>query len=297
MNAIGFVFCVLTILSFGAVLSLEKQVSAHRLRSSYLGHVSANREILNQTTSKYYFSLKRASNEEEKEKKEKAISQHKEPPPPPPINPNCARLNLYPLIEKDFNEEPFLYEKAATLLKIFYGDTLLGKKARAEYKFLDAFLKEIRFQIAHGEFSVLEKISFKDPYYRMMYYKMLKGTKNSDALKGIGFPSLLDYIKVEPADSKICLYHAHPNLLSLFFTAKGASQLYIAMHTPKAPPITVESIERICHESHAPLLDPQVYDLFDLTQNRHPDSHQSTLIGIDPDSRISLRKVVSARKS
>lgn len=297
MNAIGFVFCILSILSFGAIVSLEKQVGAHRLRSSYLGHISANREILNQTASEYYSSLKRAAPAEEKEKKEKAASQNKEPPAPPLINPNLARLNLHPLIDRGLNEEPFLYETAATLLRMFYGETLFGKKARAEYKFLDAFLKEARFQFAHGEFSSLEKITFQDPHYRMMYYKMLKGTKTNDVLKGIGFPSLLDYIKIEPAASKICLYHAHPNLLALFFTGKGASKLYIAMHTPKAPPMTQEGIERICHEIHAPLLDRAVFDLFELVQSRHPEKGPATFIGIDPDSHISLRKVVSVMKS
>lgn len=297
MNAIGFVFCILTILSFGAIVSLEKQVSAHRLRSSYLGHIAANREILDQTTSKFYASLKRASNADEKEKKEKAASQNKELPPPPPINPNCARLNLFSLVDRDIHEDPFLYETAASLLRIFYGDTLFGKKARAEYKFLDAFLKEVRFQIVHQEFTVLEKVSFKDPQFRMIYYKMLKGTKTSDVLKGIGYPSLLDYIKIEPAPSKLCLYHAHPNLLSIFFTTKGAAKLYQAMHTPKAPPITQESIERICHEIHAPLLDPAAFDLFDIAQNRHQGSFKSTFIGVDPDSHISLRKVVSLPKS
>jgi len=303
MNAIGFVFCILTILSFGAILSLEKQVGAHRLRSSYLGHIAANREILDQTTSAFYASLKHTASSEDKEKKEQKTRESaqtkssQQPQLPSPINSFCARLNLFPLIQHDLNKEPYLYETAAKLLRIFYGEALFDKKVRAEYKFLDAFLKEARRQSVRETFSSLEKIAFNDPHFQMIYYKMLKGTKKNDLLKGIGYPSLLDYIKIEPAASKICLYHAHPHLLSVFFTAKGASKIYTAIHTPKAPPITQEGIERICQEIHAPLLNAEMFNFFEMSQVRHAAVSENTWIGEDPDSQISLRKVVSKKAS
>lgn len=295
MNVIGFVFCVLTILSIGAILSLEKQVSAQRLRSSYIGHAAANRAIFDQTTSQFYASLKHtSSSDDSEEKKTKEQPQNTaEVPPPPLINPNCARLNLSPLVTRDINEEPCLYETAAKLIRTFYKEALLDQKERAEYKFLDAFLKEVKHQIVHEEFSVLEKVSFNDPHFQMIYYKMLKGTKTSDPLEGVNYPSLLDFIKIETAPSKICLHHAHPNLLAVLFTSKGAGKLYSAMHTPKAPPISQESIERICQEVHAPLLDPKIFDLIDLGKGNHSSSSKDTLIGEDEDSHISLRKVVT----
>ncbi len=292
MNVIGFVFCILAVLSLGASLILEKQVSAHRLRSSYLGHIAASREILDQTTSEFYASLKTQSCSEEKRKGDKeSAPQNKRLPPPPPINPLCARLDLTPLIEKEL-EERALYEAASKLLRIFYHD--LFERAQAETKFLDALLKVVRLQIAHQEFGGLEKVSFKDPHFQMIYYKMLKGTKKNDVLKGVGYPSLLDYVKIESSASKICLRHAHPNLLSVFFTDKGGAKLYEAIHTPKAPPVTKETIERICQEVHAPLLSPEIFDLFQIAQS-HDAVKETTLIGEDSGSKTCLRKVVSIR--
>ncbi len=290
MNVIGFVFCILAVLALGASFFLEKQVSAHRLRSCYLGHIAASREILDQTTSDFYASLKTKSGSEEKKGEKKSESQNKTAPPPPPINPFCARLDLTPLIAKGV-EEKTLYEAAAKLLRIFYHDLF---EKQAETKFLDALLKEVRLQAAHQEFSGLEKVSFKDPHFQMIYYKMLKGTKKNDPQRGVGYPSLLDYVKIETSSSKICLRHAHPNLLSVFFTAKGGAKIYEAIHTPKAPPVTKETIERICQEVHAPLLSPEVFDLFQIAQG-HDELKETTLIGEDSGSHISLRKVVSIR--
>jgi len=294
MNAIGFVFCVLTILSIEAILSFEKQVSAHRLRSSYVGHAAANRQILDQITSRFYASLKQPSSSDDQE--EKIAEEPQNPislPPPPLINPHCARINLFPLIKIDVKEEPYLYETAAKLLRIFYGKALFDHRERAEYKFLDALLKEVRHQIVQEKFSVPEKVSFKDPHFQMIYYKMLKGTKKNDLLQEMGYPSLLDYIKIENAPSRICLCHAHPNLLAVLFTPKGAAKLYAAMHTPKAPLISQESIERICQEVHAPLLNPKIFDLIEISQGRHSSASKDTLFGEDLDNHISLRKVVA----
>ncbi len=294
MNVLGFVFCILTILSFGAMLALEKQVSAHRLRSSYLGHITANRKIFEQTTSEFYAALKhtvisdnKKKGEQKEEIQETAVSL------PPAINPRCARLNLFLLVEHGPQKEPYLYETTAKLLRIFYGELLFDNKVRAEYKFLDAFLKAVRLQIMNEKFSVLEKVAFKDPHFQRLYYKMLKGTKKNDLLEGIGYPSLLDYITIESASSKICLFHAHPNLLSVFFTPKGAKKLYAALHTAKAPAVTQESIERICQEVHAPLLDFEVFNLFEIHQKNHSRDGKITLVGEDSETQISLRKVVS----
>lgn len=297
MNVLGFVFAILTLLTFSAVLAMEKQASAHRLRSSYTGHITANRTILNQAASEFYNSLKQNARSRERQEKEPPENSEIQIPPPPPINPHCARLNLFPLIEHGPKEEPYLYETTAKMLKIFYGEDLFEKKTRAEYKFLDAFLKAVRAQMGKEEFTVLEKVSFKDPRLQSLYYTMLKGTKKADLVKGIGYPSVLDYIKVEPGSSKICLFHAHPNLLSVFFTTNGATKLYASIHTPKAPPATQESIERICEEVHARLLDGEAFDLFELVRRRHGESPKATLVGEDPETKIFLRKVISLRRS
>jgi len=291
MNALGFVLCILTVLAFGAALSFEKQTSGHRLRSAYLGHLAANRDVLDQAASGFYASFPRTPSEQSAEEHEEKGKEPQggSPTAPPLINPDCARLNLTPLIERGKREEPYLYETMVKLLRVFYNEPLFDKKPRAEYKFLDAFLKESHSQA----FSGLEKIALHNPEYQAIYYRMLKGMKRSNLLKGIGYPSLLDYVKLDPAPSKVCLYHAHPNLLSVFFTPKGAAKLYAAMHAPKAPALTQETIERICREVHAPLLDPGLYDLLEIQQRRHAENPKTTVIGEDPDSETLLRKVVA----
>jgi hypothetical protein len=289
---IGFVFCILAALALGAILDLEKQLGAHRLRSSYLGNLAANRQILDQTTSDFYASLKadrsKVKEEETREKKGKKP----EIPAPPPVNAPCARLNLDLLIENGSVQEPALYEMAAKLLRSFYGETLFEKRPRAEYKFLDSFLVNCREQ----KCSILEKLSFKDQKEQMLYYKMLKGTKKNNLLKGIGYPSLLDYVKIEQAVSKICLFHAHPNLIAAFFTPKGAAKLYEALHLPNAPLVTKEVVERICHEVHAPLLDEKIFDFFEMEKHTQSVIAKTTLVGEDRDSHIFLRKVVHSPK-
>ena len=83
----------------------------------------------------------------------------------------------------------------------------------------------------------LEKIEFQDASLQPLYYKMLKGTKNGDP-----YPSLLDYIKVEPVPAKICISHAHPQLLSVLFSSKAGNELYKMLHTPKTPMPSRETI-------------------------------------------------------
>lgn len=297
MNILGFIFCILTVLSLGAMVAFEKQVSAFRLRVSYLGHIVANRDIFNQSVSEFYDCLKSHSppgEKEEKEKKPKSESSESHLPPAPLINPHCARLNLSPLIAVNgmySNSEKSLYEITAKLLKTFYGEALFESKARAEYDFLDSFLKEARNQTTENFF--LEKVVFKDSDYQEIYYKMLKGMKQNNILEEIGYPSLLDYIKIDLSKTKICLFHAHPNLLSVFFTSKAATKLYAALHTPKTPAITQETIERICQEVHAPILNLDLFDFIELHSKQHPPHSKGIMVGKDPESHISLRKVVS----
>ena len=142
MNLLGFVFSILTLLAFGAIVAFDKEISARRLHSSFAGHLAAGRHILNSCESEYYASLRTAPKEQEKNPLASTITNDNEPPPPPPpVNPPCARLNLFPLIEKDREKEIDLYETAAKFLRTFYGAALFENKPRAEYLFLNAFLE------------------------------------------------------------------------------------------------------------------------------------------------------------
>jgi hypothetical protein len=299
MNALGFVFCVLTVLSIAAVASHEKLVGASRLRKTFVGHAAANRQVVCQAASEYYASLKRQPSEakeeaEEEEAEEEEAKQRGEGkvPAAPRLNPECSRLNLFPLIDPGVQEEPVLYEAAAKLLRVFYGDALFEKKSRAEYKFLDAFLKAAKQHIKNNQMPALEQISFHNEKWQAIYYRMLKGTKQNDLLEGIGYPALMDYIRISQEQSKLCLYHAHPNLLAVYFTPKGAGKLFAQMHAQNAPQITREDVERICRDAHL-LLDPLLLELFDFQKGRHPKRQKSVVLADDPDSAVSLRKTIS----
>ena|GEM_PF-979771 len=294
MNALGFVFCVLTVLSIAAVASHEKLVGASRLRKTFVGHAAANRKVVCEAASEYYASLKRQPSEAKEAAEEEAAEQKGEGKVPvaPKLNPECSRLNLFPLVDHGIQEEPVLYEAAAKLLRVFYGDALFEKKSRAEYKFLDAFLKAAKQHIKNNQMPALEQISFHNEKWQALYYRMLKGTKRNDLLEGIGYPALMDYIRISQEHSKLCLYHAHPNLLAVYFTPKGAEKLFAQMHGQNAPQITREDVERICRDAHL-LLDPLLLELFDFQKGSHPKRQKSVVLADDPDSAVSLRKTIS----
>ncbi|MBM3184036.1 MAG: hypothetical protein FJZ64_01870 [Chlamydiae bacterium] len=293
MNLLGLVFSLLALLSFGASLAIDKQMAAKRLHFSYTGNAVAHRHILNHYESELYSSLKSIPKESEKSEDPK-----KEPrlPPPPPINPPCARLNLFPLLEQSEEEKKVLYETAAKFLRTFYGPTLFEKKPKQEYVLLSSLLEEMKKErIKKGSIS-FEKIALPNRELSSLYYKMLKGTKKYDSAKKIGYPSFLDYFKLDSTPSKICLNHAHPHLLSLFFPEKVAISLYATIHKQNAPALTKETIERLFQEAHLPLLQSGWADLFEFETHRHTKQIQTTILGYDPDTDISVRKVISLRK-
>jgi hypothetical protein len=288
VNALGFVFSILLILSFGFSICLEKQMGAQRLRSTYLGHCHANRNILRQCESELYHSLAHKSLPVKPALHQKSQKEGPQSIASPQINPKCACLNLFPLTQKDKREEPLLYETAAKLLNFFYGSALFGKKPQAEFQFLNAYLQAIQASLAQQTPLMLEKIRFKNPAYQALYYKMLKGTKNPTA----GYPSLLEYIKVEPHPSKICLFHAHPCMISVLFGPKASEKIYQTIHQKKAPLITKELIERLCSEAHTLIYDTTLFDLVELNRTQHPRAPKKMLVGEDQESHIVLKKNV-----
>ena len=288
MNAIGFVFFILSVLSLGMLTCLEKQISAAKLRSNYLGHLYANREILNQCESKLYQSLKTIPSLKKGSLAKQGLKQA--PLNLPLVNPECARLNLFPLLAESHlsteSRQSPLYHAIAKLLKTFYGTALFGNKTGAEYRFLDALLKEIR-----EANTPLEKISLPDPSLQKTYYKMLKGTKYSGL-----YPSLLEFVKIDPDMSLVCMYHAHPDLFSALFDEKVKEPLYQAIHMQNTPMPSPEEIDRICLNVHV-LIDPTVFSLLNLSRQTHPKAAKTILVGADEDTGISLKKTIVLPKN
>jgi hypothetical protein len=288
MNFLTFVFSLLLIFSIGTFVSLEKQSGNRRIRSTYLGHISANRKLLCKCENETYKELKSVPQITipKINPSKKAFKQ----PTPPKINPQCARLNLWPLVQEGKEEHPFLYEIALKMVGYFYEKPLFEDKPQAKIFFLNAFLKKAKEEIEKNEFC-LEKLSL-DHSLQMTYYKMLKGTKQWDCQEKIGYPSILDILIIEPQGSKICLSHAHPGQLRALFGDKAGIHLYEEIHQETPIIITKELIEETCARYHMISLNPEIFHLIDLEKTTHPQPKKTTLIAEDKASQISLKKQI-----
>lgn len=298
MNILGLVFSLILILSYGFSVCWEKQVQAHRLRTTYLANQKVSRKILNSYESELYKNL-RAMKDPNPAPEPKSTSQAK-PSEKKFFNRDCARLNLWPLVIDGREEHPILYELAARLFRIFYSQHLFENKARFEYVFLDQFLLAAKAASQKKKAStsfLMEKLAFKENRFQTLYYKMLKGTKEWDLTHRFGYPTLLDYVKLEPEEEKICLLHAHTDLLTVFFGPKAAAALFAELHKKKPTPLTPELIEQMCSLSQSGLLDPDLFELIRFDRKKHTPGQKKTMIEEDEKSHLSLRKNIYSSNS
>lgn len=280
MNFVTFVFSLLLIFTFGTLVILEKQSSNQRLRNSYLGHLGANRKLLSQQVSETYQAIRG----EPTAKLEKTPSQKKESKEEsvPDINPECARLNLWPLIQEGRESHPFLYQTALHMLESFYAN-ILHVKADV---FLNTLIKKAKLAVQKQNFS-LEKLTL-DPSLQLTYYKMLKGTKVWDKE---GFPSFLDVFKIDENPSKVCIHHAHPGQLNAIFGNKVGTMLYQEIHQKDAYP-DQELLERVYSQCHLISPDPDLYQWIAFGKPTHSNKGKMTFIAKDTETKVTLRKTV-----
>ncbi len=299
MNVVGLVFSLLFILSYGMFACWEKQIASIYLRKTYVGHQKVNRKILNRYQSTIYDNCpgkskpeapKPKSSRKKKPKKKTADEEKKEFDP----NPECARLNLWPLIQEGRENHPLLYELATRMLHTFY-TPLIADKKQFETSFLDALLLAAKLTIQEEAPFALEKIDLKDPDLQRIYYKMLKGTKQWDLSAKDGYPSLLDYMKAVPSPEKLCVFHAHPDMITVLFGPKVASNLYMEIHRKKAPLLTRELVQHLCSELHQLAIDEALFELLILGCPHH-DEIKKTFIARDADTGVSLKKMLYLKK-
>ncbi len=293
MNILGLVFSLILILSYGFSVCWEKQFHAHRLRSTYLANQNVSRKILNSYESELYKNLRAVKNPTPTPARDSKPTPQPNPVEKKILNSDCARLNLWPLVLDGREEQPILYELAARLLRIFYSQHLFENKARFEYVFLDQFLLAAKKASQKPEAStsfLMEKLTFKESRFQTLYYKMLKGTKEWDLPHKFGYPTLLDYVKLEPEEEKICLLHAHTDLLTVFFGPKAAAALFTELHKKKPTPLTPELIEQVCSLAQIGLLDPDLLELIRFDRKKHTPGPKKTMIEEDEKTHLSLRK-------
>lgn len=290
MNILPFVFTVLFILSYGIGASLQNQIASHRNQRANLGLLRAERNFLQQSEMEQFKALP-GIKVPLKKGEPQAPSSKEDPPqdvPFPEINPSCARLNLFPLIAEGKEAHLPLYETAAKLLRTFYQAEVFGREKQFEYKLLDNLLASAKNQLQEKDALALETLFLQDARLQPTYYTLLKGMKKR-------FPSLLDYLKIERASSQICLFHAHPTIMTLFFGEKTAYKLYQELHRNKKAPSGLEGILQWASDPHLAFVDAKVWELIDFNRPRHGSLSQKTLIAEDDETHISLRKTIQLK--
>ncbi len=283
MNLLGLVFSILLILSYGYYAIWDKHMTGIRLRNTFTSHNQAARNLINQFESEIYHGIRVPKKESSSIRgTQKSQEEEKVPKENPAFNRACARLNLWQLFQEGRENHPQLYELAAKLIRTFYGS--MNQEKRFEYHLLDALISSAK---KTQQFS-LEKIALDDPDMQKMYYRMLKGTKIWDLLRNVGYPPLLEYVKAEPSQEKICIFHSHPDMLRVLFNPKIAEKLYSEIHKEEGPPLTRELIERLASEAHVIRIDPDFFELLTLTGYLQHEEKKKIFIASEGD--VHLRK-------
>lgn len=293
MNVLSLVFSVMLIISYGYYAVWEKNIAGRRLRTTYTAHNQANRTILNKFESKIYNSLgsKKAKSPNSGKKGEKKRTGKKKKAPE--FNRGCARINLWPLIQEGKENHAQLYELSAKLIRTFYAPITPNEK-RFEYHILDVLIASAKEAIQENEdlFS-LEKIELLDPDLKRIYYKMLKGTKKWDLRQNIGYPPLLDYVKAERSEEKICIFHSHPDMLTLLFNSELAWKLHEEIHKDQGAVLSRELIEHLASELHMIRLDSDIFQIVTLKEYySHEDKKKIITAG---QGEVLLRKNLSLK--
>jgi hypothetical protein len=211
------------------------------------------------------------------------------------INKECARLNLWPLIQEGREKHQKLYELTAKMIRMFY-DPILPDEKKMEERFLNAWLASLKICIQdEAQNFALEKVIFKDQALQKIYYKMLKGTQKWDVENQIGYPPLQDYIKAAQEESKICIFHSHPDMIASLFNQKFAKKLCREIHRPKGAPLTRELIERFAVESNIFSVDPDLFELIQLSGYRQHEERKKIFVA--SSGEVNLRKNLALKSS
>lgn len=290
MNVLGLVFSILFILAFGFYACLDKEVSLRAIHKTFISLSSARRELACSYEKEAYKAIRYVKKPSSLKKTSPTQSTQKRKATPPKINPECAKINLWPLLKQEKEDHPILYERLVHLIEHFYEKPLLpffSKQKDFARIFLDAWIKQLR-KNPQDRPILFEQVAFKDKDLQILYYNMLRGAKGK-------YPSLLDFVKVTPdKKQKLCLLHATPAMLSVFF-GDAANAVFEEMHSETLA-VTEDRIEEICRSFHYHLNAKEVFPLVNLSRFEHLPADEVTLLAEDTKTSISLRKKILRNK-
>lgn len=289
MNLLGLILGFLLIFACTFSLSLAKSSLSQRVEKTYQAHTNATRHILNSYESLCYHRMRGETKDLPKISSQKKPQKKKEEPS---LNQECARINLWPLIEDGKEKHIVLYETAARALSAMYRPILAQIPPRSEYTILDAILssaQKAKFSTQHPHVH-LEKLSLNGDRVKQLYtlqsiyYQMLRGTKQN--VNELSYPSLMECFVIDQKPSAICIQHASFEMLKALFGEKAAGQLFHEMEESEIP-LTMERIQDVCHQASLDVSE-DFFKLLDL-QSRHHLCGPKILVGQDQDICIKQK--------
>lgn len=204
---------------------------------------------------------------------------------------DCARLNLWPLIQGDKKEYPILYRTAGQIIENLYGEKIT-LPPKFEYALLDALLRAAKEELKKKPEStrlVMERFALtkeKNSPLHSIYYRMLKGTKKAP-LEG-SYPSLLEVFVLEREQSSLCLSHASPLLLEALFGKHASKSIINDLREGK---ISFDKgyLLALCQREENFLPSSEFLDLFSFHIN-HTQKNQKIFVRDEQD--VCLKKKV-----
>jgi hypothetical protein len=284
MNLLPFVFAILIVLSYATVASYQSFYAAQKSLKAFSSSKKTELKLLRKKEAFDFKNLPGIPNKKLKNTNKSSLPRTKKSKNIP-MNPECAKVNLFPILERGKNQEIVLYKFTASMLAYFYKD--LFNESEIE-KFLDAILNAATLHIDQHISVPLEILNLNNPSFQNIYYRALKGTKNE-------FPSLKEFLKIEKNSSKICLFDAHPNLLAFLFGSENSLKLYESLKEPERNSIDLDTISLVTHNKSIHLKDPSIWTLIDFKKKSHAPNLKTTISSLNEETGLYLRKEVEKR--
>lgn len=284
MNILPMVLVFITILTSLSYYSVSQTQFISQQQKLCTGFLQAQRSLINSRYKKIFKASKSL-----KEKKGTKMSQHLKP-----IRPKQGGiLNFYYLLD------PTTEKMAMSVLESFFTNAY-GTYEPFEKMQNPSFVKEFILALKEqGKKTLQERDELtlvdlfpKDPTYRSLYYKMLKGTMPFKS-KFLSYPSL----------EKICIIKNQGSSKFFGFSQLSYEQLSWIFKEPIASAIEKKEIEinqsiedgkkrtLFKHEVEEILLHHRYKDASTLLSNisfNNPRPLQSALKGVDPSTQITL---------
>ncbi len=288
MNILSLVITILMIFAISTQMLLSKKVSSDIISKSYVGYMKVQRRATSKSETYYYSTIKTEKNEKEIKQKIKTekVKKIKEP------NRSESYFNIYPLITEGKESHPELYESILHLIRVLYLENGFFKNLKIknlDKEILNNILlsakESLKEELSANELH-LAKLELKEKDLQPIYYKMMKGSKFYNYKEKIGYPSLLDFIKIRDEKNKIPINSAHFEILSILFNEKIAEEIVKLQLLGEE--ITKERLNDLLTKKHFQL-NPKIWDFISFTNISNP----TEIIVKDENTDISLKRAIN----